>query len=98
MLPRDLAPLSLVTIGIALAGCSGLGQVAPPALAQPDSSPAATTRPPAAASTATDTPTSAPSPTPPLHPLSIAFLRDTDFPGSIIPFGEVLSPWANPRR
>jgi dipeptidyl aminopeptidase/acylaminoacyl peptidase len=95
MKPPDLGPLSLVTLGIALAGCSGLGQVAPPALAQPDSSPAATAGPPTSVPTASGTPTSTPSPTPTLHPLSIAFLRNSQFPGSTITIEEVLSPGAN---
>jgi dipeptidyl aminopeptidase/acylaminoacyl peptidase len=98
MKPRDLASLTLITLGIALAGCSGLAQIAGPALAQSDRSPPATTSPPTATSTATDTPTSTPSPTPTLHPLSIAFLRDTDFPGSVINIEEVLSSGANYHR
>ena len=92
---RDLARLPLVTIGIALAGCSGLGQAAPPALAQPDSAAAATARPPTGTPTASGTPTSTPSPTPTLHPLSIAFLRNSQLPGSMINIEEALSPGAN---
>jgi len=94
MQPRDLAPITLITLGIALAGCSGLAPVARPALAQP--APTATAPPPTA--TATVTLTSTPSPTPTPHPLSIEFLRESNFPGSVITIEEVLSSGANYHR
>ena len=94
MQPRDLAPITLITLGIALAGCSGLAPVARSALAQP--APTATAPPPTA--TATVTLTSTPSPTPTPHPLSIEFLRESNFPGSVITIEEVLSSGANYHR
>jgi len=96
MQPRNLASLILIAMGIALAGCSQLGQAVRPALAQSDPTSPATASPPTATSTVT--PTSTPSPTPTLHPLSIAFLRDADFPGSVINIEEVLSSGANYHR
>jgi dipeptidyl aminopeptidase/acylaminoacyl peptidase len=87
--------LLVAALGAASAACEpagAAGQLAATAR------PSATSLPPSARPTASASPTITPSPTPTLHPLSIEFLRQSEFPGSPITIEQTLEPGANYHR
>jgi dipeptidyl aminopeptidase/acylaminoacyl peptidase len=75
-----------------VAGCAIPAEPIVTETATSTSSPAASTTP---TNTPTSTPTSTPTPTPTLHPLTIASMRDRDYPGSEVTIHETLNPGSN---
>ncbi len=85
------------------AACGSVSQ--PPAIAEivPSATPAATALPTetptlTATATASATPTATWTPTPTLHPLTLAAMRQREYPGSEIVVEQVLEPGVNYRR
>jgi dipeptidyl aminopeptidase/acylaminoacyl peptidase len=84
----------LVSLGLlTLAGCAGLSPHSESPTAAPTVQPSATPLLPSATSAASSTPTSTPTPTP--HPLTIDYLRQLDYPGSVVDIEQVLAPGGN---
>jgi uncharacterized protein len=106
--PRTAAkPILAMVVSAALAACSGTTTPAPGNSVPDGARPGLIDRAAEALARHTDTPTptSTPTPTPtatvtptPVHPLSVEFMRQQEYPGSDLTIEETLSPGSNYQR